>query len=48
RNPDQVQKFAKEAQSNGYAVIVACAGMAAHLGGVIAAHTILPVIGVPL
>lgn len=48
RNPDDVQKFAKEAQSNGYAMIVACAGMAAHLGGVIAAHTTLPVIGVPL
>lgn len=48
RNPDEVQKFAKEARSNGYGAIVACAGMAAHLGGVIAAHTTLPVIGVPL
>lgn len=48
RNPDDVQKFAKEAKTNGYAMIVACAGMAAHLGGVIAAHTTLPVIGVPL
>lgn len=48
RNPDAVQKFAKEAQASGYGVIVACAGMAAHLGGVVAAHTTLPVIGVPL
>ena len=48
RNPDEVQEFAKSAQSNGYATIVACAGMAAHLGGVVAAHTTLPVIGVPL
>lgn len=48
RNPEDVQKFSKEAKSNGYAMIVACAGMAAHLGGVVAAHTTLPVIGVPL
>lgn len=48
RNPDAVQKFAKEAESNSYGLIVACAGMAAHLGGVVAAHTTLPVIGVPL
>lgn len=48
RNPDEVAKFAQEAQENGYGILVACAGMAAHLGGVIAAHTTLPVIGVPL
>lgn len=48
RNPDKVAEFARQAQPNGYAVLVACAGMAAHLGGVIAAHTTLPVIGVPL
>jgi 5-(carboxyamino)imidazole ribonucleotide mutase len=48
RNPDNVQQFAENAQSNGYSMIVACAGMAAHLGGVIAAHTTLPVVGVPL
>ena len=48
RNPDEVANFAREARSNGYAILVACAGMAAHLGGVIAAHTTLPVIGVPL
>lgn len=48
RNPDKVQQFAKKAQSNGYSIIVACAGMAAHLGGVIAAYSTLPVVGVPL
>jgi 5-(carboxyamino)imidazole ribonucleotide mutase len=48
RNPDEVAKFAREAESSGYAIIIACAGMAAHLGGVIAAHTTLPVVGVPL
>ncbi len=48
RNPEQVQDFAKNAIKNGYGVIVACAGMAAHLPGVIAAYTTLPVIGVPL
>lgn len=48
RNPEEVGKFAREAQSNGYTILIACAGMAAHLGGVVAAHTTLPVIGVPL
>ena len=48
RNPDQVQTFAKSAKKNGYQIIIAGAGMAAHLGGVVAAHTSLPVIGVPL
>lgn len=48
RNPEQVQQFAKTAAEEGYGVIVACAGMAAHLPGVIAAYTTLPVIGVPL
>ena len=48
RNPDDVQKFSKNARNEGYCIIVACAGMAAHLGGVIASHTTLPVIGVPL
>jgi len=48
RNPDEVTRFAREAKSDGYAILIACAGMAAHLGGVIAAHTTLPVIGVPL
>lgn len=48
RNPEQVQQFAKTAAEKGYGVLVACAGMAAHLPGVIAAYTTLPVIGVPL
>jgi len=48
RNLDETVKFASEAEEKGYAVIIACAGMAAHLPGVIAAKTILPVIGVPL
>ncbi len=48
RNLDETIKFASEAEEKGYAVIIACAGMAAHLPGVIAAKTILPVIGVPL
>jgi 5-(carboxyamino)imidazole ribonucleotide mutase len=48
RNPDQVAAFAKGAQSAGFELIIAGAGMAAHLPGVIAAYTILPVIGVPL
>ncbi len=48
RTPEQVQQFAKTAAEEGYGVIVACAGMAAHLPGVIAAYTTLPVIGVPL
>lgn len=48
RNPDEVKEFAKNAADNGYQAIVACAGMAAHLGGVIAAFTTLPVLGVPL
>ena len=48
RTPEAVHQFATEARNNGYGVIVACAGMAAHLPGVIAAYTTLPVIGVPL
>lgn len=48
RTPEQVQHFAKNAQNDGFGVIVACAGMAAHLPGVVAAYTTLPVIGVPL
>jgi len=48
RNPEAVQAFAKSAEKNGFGAIVACAGMAAHLAGVIAAYTTLPVIGVPL
>ncbi len=48
RTPQQVEKFASEAQSRGLKVIIAGAGMAAHLPGVIAASTQLPVIGVPI
>lgn len=48
RTPDQTTAFAKEAEDKGFAVIIAAAGMAAHLAGVIASHTTLPVIGVPL
>lgn len=47
RTPDAAAAFAKAAQENGFGVIIAVAGMAAHLGGVLASHTILPVIGVP-
>lgn len=48
RNPDDVMNFAKRAKGNGIEVIIAGAGKAAHLPGVIAAHTSLPVIGVPI
>ena len=48
RTPDEVEKFAKSAASRGIVVIIAAAGMAAHLPGVIASMTHLPVIGVPI
>ena len=48
RTPDEVEKFAKSARKNGIEVIIAGAGMAAHLPGVIAAMTTVPVIGVPI
>jgi len=48
RTPEAVEKFARNAQNRGIRVIIAAAGMAAHLPGVIAAMTILPVIGVPI
>jgi len=48
RTPDAVEKFAREAEGRGIKVIIAGAGMAAHLPGVIAAMTQLPVIGVPI
>jgi 5-(carboxyamino)imidazole ribonucleotide mutase len=48
RTPEQVEKFAKAAASRGIKVIIAAAGMAAHLPGVIASMTTLPVIGVPI
>lgn len=48
RTPEEVEKFAKSAEANGIKVIIAAAGMAAHLPGVIAAQTPVPVIGVPI
>jgi 5-(carboxyamino)imidazole ribonucleotide mutase len=48
RTPEKVEKFAKNAHQRGIRVIIAAAGMAAHLPGVIAAMTIIPVIGVPI
>ena len=48
RPPEEVETFAKNAEARGIKVIIAAAGMAAHLPGVIAASTPLPVIGVPI
>jgi 5-(carboxyamino)imidazole ribonucleotide mutase len=48
RTPEEVEKFAKNAYDRGIRVIIAAAGMAAHLPGVIASMTTLPVIGVPI
>jgi 5-(carboxyamino)imidazole ribonucleotide mutase len=48
RTPEKVEEFARNAHSRGIRVIIAAAGMAAHLPGVIAAMTTLPVIGVPI
>jgi len=48
RTPAEVEKFAKNARVRGIEVIIAAAGMAAHLPGVIASMTTLPVIGVPI
>lgn len=48
RKPHNTAKLASEAEADGVMVIIAMAGMAAHLPGVIASHTTLPVIGVPL
>ena len=47
RTPEEAISFAKNAKANGFGVIIAAAGMAAHLAGVIAANTTLPVIGIP-
>lgn len=47
RSPEQARMFAQNARKNGFGVIIAAAGMAAHLAGSIAAHTTLPVIGIP-
>lgn len=48
RTPEKVASFAANARENGFEVIIAAAGKAAHLAGVIAGHTTLPVIGIPL
>ena len=48
RTPEKAADFAQKAYENGFGVIIAAAGKAAHLAGVLAGHTILPVIGVPL
>ena len=48
RTPGLAAEFSKNAKAEGFGVIIAAAGKAAHLGGVLAAHTTLPVIGIPV
>lgn len=48
RTPELASEFAAKAKDNGFGVIICAAGMAAHLAGVIAGHTTLPVIGIPI
>lgn len=48
RTPEAAASFASSAADNGFGVIIAAAGKAAHLAGVLAAHTVLPVIGIPV
>ena len=48
RTPDKVSEFARNAEDEGFDAIVAAAGKAAHLPGVVAAYTVLPIIGVPI
>ncbi|HIR40784.1 MAG TPA: 5-(carboxyamino)imidazole ribonucleotide mutase [Candidatus Egerieicola pullicola] len=48
RTPVQAAAFADSAREKGFGVIISCAGKAAHLGGVLAAYTTLPIIGVPI
>ncbi len=47
RTPQKAFEFASNARENGFGVVIAAAGMAAHLAGVLASHTTLPVIGIP-
>ena len=47
RTPEQARDFSMNARANGYGVLIAAAGMAAHLAGAVAANTTLPVIGIP-
>ena len=48
RTPELASEFAANAKNNGFGVIICAAGMAAHLAGVVAGHTTLPVIGIPI
>ncbi|MEG1743715.1 MAG: 5-(carboxyamino)imidazole ribonucleotide mutase, partial [Clostridia bacterium] len=48
RTPDEAKRFSQSARKNGFGVIIAAAGKAAHLAGAIAANTTLPVIGIPI
>lgn len=48
RTPDETLAWAKEAESRGFKVLIAAAGLAAHLAGVVAANSTLPVLGVPI
>ncbi len=48
RTPEAAAEFSKQAKKNGYGVLIAAAGKAAHLAGVLAAHTTIPVIGIPV
>ncbi len=48
RTPEEAARFSKGAKENGFGVIIAAAGMAAHLAGALAANTTLPVIGIPM
>jgi 5-(carboxyamino)imidazole ribonucleotide mutase len=48
RNPEKTVEYARSARSDGFEVIIAAAGLAAHLPGVLASHTTLPVIGIPM
>lgn len=48
RTPNEAAEFSANAEKNGFGAIISAAGKAAHLGGVLAAHTILPVIGIPI
>ncbi len=48
RTPDAAAAFSREARERGFGAVIACAGMAAHLAGAVAANTTLPVVGVPI
>ena len=48
RTPEQAAEFSANSRKNGFGVIIAAAGKAAHLAGVLAAHTTIPVIGIPI